>query len=58
MSENEPSFYRRDLPHIHPKDATFFITFRLAGSLPTDALQRLQEEKENELKQLRKEYFE
>ena len=27
-------FYERHLPHIHPPDATFFITFRLAGSIP------------------------
>lgn len=26
--------YRGKLPHIHPIGATFFITFRLAGSLP------------------------
>jgi hypothetical protein len=56
MSENEPIFYRRDLPHVHPKDATFFITFRLAGSLPIGIQQKLQEEREREIKQLRKEY--
>ncbi len=28
--------YRRKLPHIQPPGATFFITFRLAGSLPRD----------------------
>ena len=27
-------FYRRKLPHIQPKGATLFVTFRLAGSLP------------------------
>lgn len=26
--------YRRNLPHIQPADATLFVTFRLAGSLP------------------------
>jgi REP element-mobilizing transposase RayT len=25
---NAPSHYRRDLPHIHPPDKTFFVTFR------------------------------
>jgi REP element-mobilizing transposase RayT len=27
-------FYRRNLPHWIPPDATIFLTFRLAGSLP------------------------
>jgi len=56
MSENETIFYRRDLPHIHPKNATFFITFRLIDSLPVDVLQRLQQERENEINRLRKKY--
>jgi len=37
-------FYRRNLPHIQPPGATLFITFRLAGSIPIQALQRLAEE--------------
>jgi REP element-mobilizing transposase RayT len=32
--------YRRNLPHIQPPGATFFITFRLAGSLPQDAIRQ------------------
>ncbi len=27
-------YYRRNLPHIQPKGALFFITYRLAFSLP------------------------
>jgi putative transposase len=34
-------FYRRHLPHVQPPGATLFITFRLAGSIPTGVLQRL-----------------
>jgi len=34
-------FYRRHLPHVQPPGATLFITFRLAGSIPTEVLQRL-----------------
>lgn len=34
-------FYRRGLPHIQPPGATLFITFRLAGTIPTQALQNL-----------------
>ena len=29
------SFYRRNLPHIQPLNTALFLTFRLAGSLPT-----------------------
>jgi len=36
--------YRRRLQHIQPLNATLFITFRLAGSIPTQALQQLVEE--------------
>ena len=39
-------FYRRNLPHYQPANATLFITFRLAGSLPVEVLQRLREEYE------------
>jgi len=34
-------FYRRNLPHWQPKGAEFFITFRLAGSLPKEAIDLL-----------------
>jgi REP element-mobilizing transposase RayT len=38
--------YRRNLPHIQPAGATFFVTFRLAGSLPAAVLGQLQAELE------------
>ena len=38
-------FYRRNLPHIQPPGATFFITFHLAGSLPRSVLQQWRSEK-------------
>lgn len=40
-------FYRRNLPHYQPANATLFVTFRLAGSLPVEILQRLREEYEH-----------
>ncbi|MGQ9834322.1 MAG: transposase [Candidatus Villigracilaceae bacterium] len=46
MSERE-FFYRR-LPHWHPQNATFFVTFRLDGSLPKLVIVQLQEEYEQE----------
>jgi putative transposase len=33
-------FYRRNLPHFQPAGGTFFITFRLAGSIPRAVLER------------------
>ena len=39
-------FYRRHLPHIQPPGATLFVTFRLAGSIPARAQQRLRIEAE------------
>ncbi len=38
-------FYRRNLPHIQPPGATFFVTFNLAGSLPRCILQQWRAEK-------------
>ena len=37
--------YRRNLPHIQPEGATFFITARLTDSLPWAVIERLQEER-------------
>jgi putative transposase len=36
-------FYHRKLPHFQPAEATFFVTFRLAGSIPMDVIRRLRE---------------
>jgi REP element-mobilizing transposase RayT len=41
-------FYRRALPHWQPEGAWYFITFRLANSLPVSVLQELDAECENE----------
>lgn len=38
---NEKYFYHRNLPHWQPEEATFFITYRLAGSLPLDVIDHL-----------------
>jgi len=47
-------YYRRNLPHYQPVDATFFVTFRLAGSLPAETVARLKEERVQEEKLLLK----
>ena len=41
-------YYRCKLPHWHPKGQMFFITFRLANSLPIHIIQALNEESERE----------
>ncbi len=43
-------FYRRNLPHIQPPGATFFVTFHLAGSLPQRILEQWKAEKSHFLK--------
>jgi REP element-mobilizing transposase RayT len=53
LSENHfiqtmKEFYRRHLPHWHPRDAIFFVTFRLKGSLPYEVIENLREESERE----------
>jgi putative transposase len=45
-------FYRRHLPHIQPPGATLFVTFRLAGSMPNSALERLSRDAEHYRKAL------
>ncbi len=38
--QNKPE-YTRTLPHYHPYGATFFVTFRLYGSVPQEFLENL-----------------
>ena len=42
--------YCRNLPHILPKGSTFFITFRLVGTLPVSVLKKLVEERNIHIK--------
>ena len=48
-------FYKRLLPHIHPPDAVFFITFRLADSIPKSVIREYRAKRDwldNELKRI------
>ncbi len=54
MKEYKPE-YRRYLPHFQPAGVAFFITGRLYGSLPQEALERLREEKEAAFKRIKRE---
>lgn len=38
-------FYRRHLPHYQPLNATYHLMFRLDGSLPRSAIDRLRQER-------------
>jgi len=40
-------FYKRNLPYFQPGEAIFFVTFRLANSLPKTIVEEMK--KENEL---------
>lgn len=49
------TFYKNRLPHIAPIGAAFFVTFRLADSLPVSVIQSLKAEFEQKCKQLKDE---
>jgi putative transposase len=42
----DKAYYQRRLPHIQPLDATIFVTFRLANSLPKQIIIQLLEDRE------------
>lgn len=44
---------KRNLPHIYPKGATFFITFRLKNSIPLEVLKKMRNKKEVEILAIR-----
>jgi len=39
-----PIYYEHNLPHYQPPNATYLVNIRLAGSLPREALARIQRE--------------
>jgi len=43
-----PTEYRRRLPHIQPENAVYFITIRLAGTLPKSLIETLNNQLESE----------
>ncbi len=44
--EDNVIYYRRRLPHYQPCGATYFVTTRIAGSLPNHVVAQLKEEQE------------
>jgi len=47
----DSNFYHRNLPHWQPEGAEYFITFRLAGSLPKQIVAKIKRERELFLKE-------
>jgi putative transposase len=45
--------HKQSLPHIYPKNAAFFITFRLKNSVPTEILEKLKDDKDFKIKQIK-----
>ncbi len=43
---NSEPFFRRNLPHWQPEGGTFFVTYRLAGSLPRNVIDELKKERQ------------
>ena len=41
------AYYRRNLPHYQPKGETYFVTFRLVGSIPAEVVKKLTIERKN-----------
>jgi putative transposase len=41
-------FHKRNLPHLHPSEGVFFITYRLIDSIPKEIIEALQNEYKNE----------
>ncbi len=51
---NEPHSYRRSLPHIQPVNAYYFVTTRLVDSIPRSILLKLEMEREDFERQLKR----
>ena len=45
-------YYRRHLPHWQPRDAVFFVTFRVKNSMPYEVIESLRKEQERAKKAL------
>ena len=46
-------YYRRNLPHYQPERATLFVTFRLAGSIPSHIVREFADDHARKLANLR-----
>lgn len=44
--------HKRNLPHIYPENAAFFITFRLKNSIPVEFLEKIKADREFSILQI------
>lgn len=47
--QHKDTYYRRNLPHIHPEKSPLFITFNLADSMPGEVVKELKAQREQEM---------
>jgi putative transposase len=50
--KNLKTYYKRNLPHYQPLGYTYFVTYRLSGSLPLEVIKKLKGEREKQLKEI------
>jgi hypothetical protein len=46
------TYYKRNLPHYQPVGYTYFVTYRLNGSLPVEVIKKMKDEREKQLKEI------
>ena len=46
------AYYKRNLPHYQLEGYSYFVTFRLAGSLPLSVINKLKNDREKELEEI------
>jgi len=49
---NNMVYYKRNLPHYQPEGYSYFVTFRLVGSLPLSVINKLKNDREKELEEI------
>jgi len=54
-NKEDSRIYRRNLPHIQPEEAVFFITYCLDGVLPIDRISQIKDERELKKKEILRE---
>ena len=52
LKRHAGTYYRRNLPHYQPPNCTYFTTFRLVGSLPCEALNKLRDERTEAMRKI------
>ncbi|MDZ7624627.1 MAG: transposase [Ignavibacteriaceae bacterium] len=50
--KNFKTYYKRNLPHYQPPGYTYFVTYRLSGSLPVEVIKKLKGERKKQLKEI------